>query len=192
MTQHKNSAIAIRICQIPMLLLPLLFYLGCSTVSSSTGIITSANRKTLPPGIPQRVGVIPFKGDQEISLQASDQFTSGLPMLGFQVVERSQIEAVLGEQTFQQTDSIDPLTRERLGRLLGLQGVFLGSITGESSSTWVDSHLNIRLVSIETGDVVWAAEAHDPRPITLSMDIRTSAVYSVRQSLSLLRRDVGQ
>jgi len=163
---------------------------GCATTSTSTGIITTPRQQSLPPGFPSRVGVIPFQGDPAISLQATDQFMSGLPAFGFRVVDRSQIDAVLGELGFQQAGSVDPVTRERLAKLLGLEGIFLGSITGESSILWVDSHLNIRLVSVETGDVVWAAEAHDPRTTTWSMDVRTSAVHTVRNALKLLRKDL--
>lgn len=142
---------------------------GCATTSTSTGMMTTLRaRQPLPPGIPSRVGVIPFQGNSAISLQATDQFSSGLPVLGFEVVERSQIESVLAELNFQQTGSVDPATRERLAKQLGLQGVFLGSITGESSALWVDSHLNVRLVSVETGSVMWAVEAHDPRAMSWS------------------------
>jgi hypothetical protein len=166
---------------------------GCARTSTSTGVMTTPRQQQpLPPGIPSRVGLIPFHGDPAISLQATDQFMSGLPAFGFQVVERSQIEAVLDELGFQRTDSVDPTTRERLAKLLGLQGIFLGSITGESSALWVDSHMNVRLVSVETGNVLWAAEAHDPRAMTWSMDVRTSAVHTVRKALELLRRDLGR
>ena len=165
---------------------------GCATTSTSTGLITTLHQQPLPAGIPARVGVIPFQGDPAISLQATDQFMIGLPALGFQVVERSQIEAVLGELGLQYTDSIDSAIRERLAKLLGLEGIFLGSITGESSIMWVDSHLNVRLVSVETGNVLWAAEAHDPRTVDWSIDVRTSAVYTVRKALELLRKDLGR
>ena len=178
--------------QLTTLALLLSIAAGCTTTSTSTGIITTQRQQPLPPGIPSRVGVISFRGNPAISLQATDQFMSGLPAFGFQVVERSQIEAVLSELGFQQTDSVDPTTRERLAKLLGLEGIFLGSITGESSALWVDTHLNVRLISVETGNIVWAAEAHDPRTMTLSMDVRTSAVHTVRKALKLLRKDLGK
>ena len=166
---------------------------GCATTSTSTGIITTPQlRASLPPGIPSRVGVVPFQGDSRISLQATDQFANGLYALGFDVVERQQIEQILAELSFQHTESVDPTTREQLARQLGLQGVFLGSVTGESSALWVDSHLNVRLVSVETGRLVWGVEAHDPRTIGWSMDVRTSIVHTVRKALELLRKDLSK
>ena len=166
------------------------FAVGCATTSTSTGIITQSHQRPLPPGVPSRVGVIPFQGHSVIGLQATDQFLSGLVPLGFQVVERSQIEAVLDELSFQQTDLVDPNTRKHLGEVLGIEGVFLGSITGESRSNWIDTHLNVRLVKITTGQVVWAAEAHDPRSVTWSMDLRTSAIHTVKEAIRLLQRDL--
>ncbi len=160
------------------------------TTSTSTGIITTPRQQSLPPGVPARVEVITFKGDSTIAQQATEQFLNGLPTLGFQVVERSQINAVLKELNFQQSDLVDFTTHEHLGKLLGIEGIFVGNITGETSITWIDSHLNVRLVSIETGEVVWAADTHDPRLFTLSRDVRTSAIHTVREALKLLRKDL--
>lgn len=181
-----------RFVQIVAFTLLLSIPIGCGTptMSTSTGIITTLSKQPLPLGVPSRVGVIPFQGDSAITLQATEQFLNGLPALGFHVVERSQINAVLIELDFQYTDSVNPMTRERLGNLLGLEGIFVGSITGEASSRWIDTHLNVRLVSIETGNIIWAADAHDPRRTTWSMDVRTSAIYTVREALRLLRKDL--
>ena len=169
-------------------------FLGCAMpaplTSTSTGIMTDLPKRTLPDGVPIRVGVILFKGDRAIRLQATDSFQSGLVPLGFQVVERSQIEAVLNELGFQQTDLVDPHTREHLGQVLGIGGVFLGSITGESRPNWIDTHLSVRLVSVKTGQILWAVEAHDPRILTFSVDVKTSAVHTVREALRLLQRDL--
>ena len=129
------------------------FAIGCGTPipSTSTGIRIETQKQLLPPGVPKRVGVIPFQGSKTIRLQATDQFQGGLVPLGFEVVERAQIEAVFNELSFQYTDFVDPNTRQHLGEMLGIEGVFLGSITGESSSRWIDTHLNVRLVKITTG-----------------------------------------
>ena len=168
------------------------FAIGCGTPipSTSTGIRIETPHQLLPPGVPKRVGVIPFHGSRIIRLQATDQFQGGLVPLGFEVVERAQIEAVLNELGFQQTNWVDPNTRKHLGEVLGIEGVFLGSITGESRSNWIDTHLNVRLVKITTGQVVWAAEAHDPRSVTWSMDLRTSAIHTVKEAIRLLQRDL--
>jgi len=104
---------------------------GCATTSTSTGIMTTLRaRQPLPPGIPSRVGVMPFQGNSAISLQATDQFSSGLPALGFEVVERSQIEVVLAELNFQQTGSVDPATRRAACEAAWAPGRFSGKHHG--------------------------------------------------------------
>jgi curli biogenesis system outer membrane secretion channel CsgG len=173
---------------------PLLAFLlllsGCTTPSSSTGFIDPAARRALPPGVPKKIGVIPFAGDSDIAIQAADQFAGALLPFGFEIVERQQLVSILGELRYQHTESVSPETRRQLKEQLGVEGLFLGSITGESSPTWVDCHLNLRLVDVETGRVVWAAEVHDPRAIGLSMDIRTSATYTVKNAVKILKKDL--
>ncbi len=45
------------------------------------------------------------------------------------VVERSAIDKLLAEQDFSNTDRTDPLTAAKLGRILGVDAIVLGSIT---------------------------------------------------------------
>lgn len=45
------------------------------------------------------------------------------------VVERNAIDKLLAEQDFSNTDRTDPLTAARLGRILGVDAIVLGSIT---------------------------------------------------------------
>ncbi len=175
-----------------VLFLAVLFLIaGCTTPSTSSGLIRpGVATQVLPPGVPAKVGVIPFAGDSNIAVQSADQFAGGLLPLGFEVVERQQLQAVLVELNYQYSESVNPETRRKLKEQLGLEGLFLGSITGESSPMWVDSHLNVRLVDVETGRVLWAAEVHDPRTIGVSMDIRTSATYTVKNALKILAKDL--
>jgi curli biogenesis system outer membrane secretion channel CsgG len=170
--------------------LSLLLY-GCATPSTSTGFNAAGNvKQTLPPGVPRKVGVIPFAGDPGISIQATDQFCASLMTIGFDVVERQQLLSIVRELSFQQSEFVNPDTRIKLKEQLGVEGLFVGSMTGESSITWVDAHLNVRLVDVETGRVLWAAEVHDPRAFTLSMSPRTSAIYTVKNAVKILKKDL--
>jgi curli biogenesis system outer membrane secretion channel CsgG len=47
----------------------------------------------------------------------------------FVVLERTAIDAVLKEQNFANSDRADPATAARIGRILGVQAIVLGSIT---------------------------------------------------------------
>lgn len=49
---------------------------------------------------------------------------------GFKVVERTQVEKVLKEQEFAWSGVVDQATAARLGKLLGVEYVIFGSLTG--------------------------------------------------------------
>lgn len=171
-----------------------LILLSCAPnyTRQSSGFNVGNNISALPDGVPKRVGVAQFSGEYPINIQASDQFASGLIELGFDVVERQHIANVYKELGLQLSGIIDDSTRVKLGKQLGLKGIFVGSVTGESSITWVDSHLNIKLVDIETGRIIWSATAKDPRLLTLSMDVRTSITHTVRNALDILKNDINK
>lgn len=166
------------------------FLSGCA-VPTSSGFMSDRNMPQLPPGVPKTVGVSLFSGESPINLQATDQFSAGLVSLGFQVVERQHLEEVVNELGLQQSGLISEKSIKAVGEHLGLDAIFVGSITGESSAMWVDAHLNIKMVEIQTGKILWSATAKDPRLFTLSADVKTSVVHAVKNALSMLKKDIN-
>lgn len=162
---------------------------GCA-VPSSSGFMTDQNMSQLPPGVPKTVGVSLFSGESPINLQATDQFSAGLVNLGFEVVERHHLEEVVNELGLQQSGLISEKSIKVVGEHLGLDAIFVGSITGESSEMWIDAHLNVKMVEIQTGKILWSAAAKDPRLFTLSSDVKTSVVHAVKNALSMLKKDL--
>jgi hypothetical protein len=64
---------------------------------------------------------------------------------GYDLVERGQVDKVLAEQAFTHTDSVDPATAVKLGKLLGAEALVLGRVTGASpaqSATYLQSVSN--------------------------------------------------
>jgi len=82
----------------------------------------------------------------------------------YRIVERSQIDKLLGEHQFQKTDfaSLDGV--RRLGKLLGVDAIVVGTVD-LFQITWVlfyvrsDVGFSARLVDVESGEVLWAARA---------------------------------
>jgi curli biogenesis system outer membrane secretion channel CsgG len=74
---------------------------------------------------------------------------------GFKVVERTQVEKVLKEQEFAWSGVVDQATAARLGKLLGVEYVIFGSLTGVEKGFTI----NARLVKVETGEVLLAPQA---------------------------------
>src|SRR6266540_3670921 len=68
--------------------------------------------------------------DVDIGKGIADMLVTELVRNGtFSVIERKQLDRVLGEQNFQQSGRADASTAARLGRLLGVDAIIIGSIT---------------------------------------------------------------
>ena len=80
----------------------------------------------------KRVALVNFSdypgamGSGEITAGA---FEAYLMKAGYSVVERRQIGKVLSEQAMDMTGTIDQATMRKLGKLLGVQAIVLGSVT---------------------------------------------------------------
>lgn len=167
---------------------------SCKGTQTSSGFQLDEDTDQLPPGVPERVGVVLFAGEEPINQQATDQFSTGLLKLGFDVIERSNFQAIINELEISSSDLFSESTRAELGNQSGLEAIFTGSVTGEDSMTWVNTHVNVKLVDIETGRIIWAGTANDPwKPgRRLRSDVRTSVTHSVREALKLLENDLNK
>ena len=74
----------------------------------------------------------------------------------FSVMERVQLEKILEEQSLTQTGVIDAETAIEVGKLSGLEGVIVGSISQLKTSIEADA----RLIEVETGKALAAASAN--------------------------------
>lgn len=78
----------------------------------------------------RRVAVLAFAGQGgEV---ASDLLAQSLLARGADVVERKQLEALLQESRLAASGVLDPKTIKEVGRVLGVDALFLGSMTGYS------------------------------------------------------------
>lgn len=168
---------------------------SCVRNQASSGFVLKRGNDILPPGVPRRVGVALFEGEEPINRQATDQFAAGLLKLGFDVIERSSLQTVIDEMEISSSDLFSKETRTELGKQLALEAVFTGSITGSETLGWSDTHLSVKLVDVETGRIIWAATADDPRIFGRRRgvaDAKSSAVYSVKHALDLLKGDISK
>ena len=83
----------------------------------------------------------------------------------FQVMERAEAVAACAEMGIQIPQSIDAQYARVLGKKLGVDGVIIGSVTEywyrvyreEDEDVEPAVGINARLISVSTGEVVWAA-----------------------------------
>lgn len=74
----------------------------------------------------RRVAVLTFDGPQGDA--AAELMTQNLVFYGADVVERRRLEAVLNEQRLSQKGILDPRTTKRMGKILGVDALFIGTV----------------------------------------------------------------
>ncbi len=77
----------------------------------------------------RRIGVWRFESNGPGSLGAEDHFNRHMMEAGFRVVERAQLDAVLKEQYLGTSGLLAPETVRKVGRILGVDALLMGSAT---------------------------------------------------------------
>lgn len=77
----------------------------------------------------RRIGVLAFDYGRHEPFGAEDIFAKHLLERGYQVVERSRLEAILKEQRLNASGLLAPGTAKGLGRMLGVDALILGQVT---------------------------------------------------------------
>lgn len=148
-----------------------LFLAGLTTAVTPVGAAAQDERV--------RVAVVDFANNSTFTFwgprlgeAAANQLAGALLRSGeFTVIERSQLDAVLAEQSLGQTGGITRETATKLGELLGVQAILTGAVTqfsiennkigiGPASIqvTEAESILDARLVDTNTGEILLAVE----------------------------------
>src|SRR3981081_1199558 len=82
-----------------------------------------------------------FGTDQDVGKGISDMLVQKLVQDGkYSVIERNALDKVLGEQNFSNRDRADASTAAKIGRILGVDAIIIGSITQFGRD---DQHTNI-------------------------------------------------
>lgn len=108
--------------------------IACAPPAIST-IVIKAPRNQETAGL-QRVAVLPFEGRNgstyavELEGVLASIRPSGKPY--FTLVERARLEQILEEQKLQGRPIFDESTAAKVGRLIGAQGIFMGSVTADN------------------------------------------------------------
>lgn len=137
---------------------PFLVLLAAQTLlfgSSSSGFVVGNAHEPLPTGIPQHVACLSFEGPQPASLTVTNEFCVGILNLGFEVVDRKHLEQIGNELKLQHSGFISSDTAKELGKQLGADALFVGSVMSEKNQT----SINAQLVNVLDGKVIWSANA---------------------------------
>ena len=125
-----------------------------------------------------------FGTDIDVGKGISDLLVKNLVTDGtYSVIERKQLDKILAEQNFSTSDRADPASAARIGKILGLDAIIVGSITqfgnetknrniGGGGGNWggfgvggfghkeskANVQLDARLVDIDTAEILGVAE----------------------------------
>lgn len=94
----------------------------------------------------KRVAVLSFGGER--GEMAADLLTQSLLMSGADVIERQRLSAVMQEHQLAESSYFDQATAKKLGRLLGVDALFIGTVAeSQASSKYLLNTGNSALVS---------------------------------------------
>lgn len=141
----------------------------------STTVDVTEKVKSNYTGPRRRIGVVAFENkapyaQARIGETATDILITELVKSNkFIVVERDKMNKLLDEQKLGQSGAIDPNTAARVGKILGLNAIVTGSISqfglkkegkdfiiSQSKQQKVECTVDIRVVDVETGQVLMA------------------------------------
>jgi fibronectin type 3 domain-containing protein len=137
---------------------------------------------------------MPFRAPVElVGASISDIFTTEiLKTYKYQLVERGQIEQVLGEQALGLKGVTESVLAMKVGKILGVQGAIVGTVPEYGSKASGPAELasigiNVRMIDITDGSIVWSItdSAISDKPISLSSFARRM----IENMVSRLRRE---
>ncbi|MFC1584289.1 CsgG/HfaB family protein [Fibrobacterota bacterium] len=111
------------------------------------------------------VAVLRFENNSLMEKEAYDGLKKGLcdmmvtelkKISALKVLEREKLEAVLTELELAQSDVIDVSSAPKIGKLLGAQHLMFGGFVKDLGKK---IRIDIRMVKVETGEVIKAVEA---------------------------------
>ena len=159
------------------LLITMVFLAGCS--SQRVAVKKDYNFAKI-----QRVAILGFSSHMDYRNSGdvvADEFVTQFMKRGFQVVERSKINSILGEQQLATMNKLDPDTVKKVGKILGVDAILTGSVmkymedkntvvyyndkdgnpTSQSYLQLAEVSVNARLFDVETGEIVWSGSDRD-------------------------------
>jgi hypothetical protein len=129
-------------------------------------------------GVRLHVTLLPLQPKGETTALANTVYDSLLTALleqgRFQLAEREKLAAILREQKISQGALVDPDTTSTLGKIVGVEGILLGTVIQTSKALEVFS----RFVDVESGAILAAEDVYGEE-----LDLR--AVHTLMAGLAL-------
>jgi TolB-like protein len=108
---------------------------------------------------------------------------------GIRVVERENIERILGEQNLARDGRVDDATAARIGKLLGAKHMVTGSFITDRSGTMV---ITLKSIDTETGIINWTHRDQDKTDNFLALVTKISTAANAGLKLPALTPQARQ
>lgn len=166
-----------------------------AVLSALALVVPAARAQDTRPGL----AVMPFENGGSYG-QDSENFealTVGLQQMlttefaanpGLRVVERSRINDLISEQDLGASGRVDNSTAARIGQLVGARYMVFGSFV----DFYGDMRIDIRVVSVETSEIVRTQQVRDRRSNLYNMVGELSQDLTRELNLPALPREVMQ
>ena len=106
----------------------------------------------------------------------ADMYSTELMKIGYEVIERTRLVAVVKELELQMTGLVHPDSTSKEGKILGVQAMVFGTAAGRPGAWTCTS----RLVDVETGTLIWT--------IVTETNLPKYAVPKLKKELDLYYR----
>jgi len=164
--------------------------LSCLTLAEkmSSGPIHITINQNVDQAKYKRIAVVPYNveayrgfgrtGGKHGGETLADMYGLELMKIGYDVIERDRLSAVVQELELQMSGLVHPKTTSKVGKILGVQGIVFGTAAGKPGA-W---NCTSRLVDVETGSVVWTilTETNLPKYAVPSLKKELDKYYSKR------------
>ncbi len=169
--------------------LSLIFISGCSSGPKGFGAHSEMSNN-LPGGVPQKIVIAPFTGDARITKMAMELIADGMHNLGFEVVPWSYMKNIEPMTKFPAHENIDFALRNKIGADLGVDGIMLGRATSESEMLKSRSYLDLKLITVADGEVLWQSTLRGSKQKSWSQGYKVSLAKSVKKSMKQMSKDM--
>jgi PBP1b-binding outer membrane lipoprotein LpoB len=104
----------------------------------------------------KRVAILPFEYNRELDVKVEDLFEQELMLKGYELVERSKVDAVLKEQQFQQSSLVNQEKVVEVGKILNVNAVVIGKTSELRSQEKSEISITAKLVSVKDSSILWS------------------------------------
>jgi len=111
---------------------------------------------------PQTMAILPFENNSVTDAERFSPLSKGLPAMlmtdlnrdgiGLKLIERDKIQALLKEIAFGQSGGVDEAIAVKVGKILGAQGIAIGSYMVLEKNIRID----VRIIQVETSELILA------------------------------------